>query len=513
MSSEIADPTQKLYIAVKDSFVTPEKIGFLLKHGADVNKTRGYSTTILMTAAENVLNSKVIDELLKAGADVNAVNKHGQTVLMRAAICNPNPEIIRMLIASGADVHFCGKHGNTILMMAAAENPNPFVIRELVRAGIDVNAVNNLGETALIIAVQNYSEYAACRDAQSALDIIRYLVRAGADTEIADRDGKTALSYAYEIESDEDKNPVLEFLRWHNDALFYVDWMKISPEQVRSLIYSGANVNGRRYTETCKLTPLTEACKKSNNPDVIETMITAGAADLDSALDTAMDWDNCEAARVLLLYGANVEYYGEESASTRLIWAAEHHSSPGMIELLIEAGADVNETDLSERTPLMFAVSNDQYVYNSKVIETLLSNGADVKCRDLYDKTALIYACQKINDLDTFSMLIKADSDVNAKDKYGCTPLMMACSKDYCSSDAVKLLLRAGADVNAQDNDGWTALFWAVANEDIGEAEEIIDALIFAGADIYIQDVSEYGKTALDVAVNIEARNILKELM
>ena len=128
----------------------------------------------------------------------------------------------------------------------------------------------------------------------------------------------------------------------------------------------------------------------------------------------------------------------------------------------------------------MFAAANDEYVYNPKVIETLLAHGADVKHRDDDGRTALHYSCQKIDDLDTFLMLIKA-----------------------------------GADVNIQDNDGWTALFWIARNSEIrdDEAAEIVDALIFAGADIYIQDESEYGKTAMDAAVKYKVHKLLWEVI
>ena len=212
---------------------------------------------------------------------------------------------------------------------------------------------------------------------------------------------------------------------------------------------------------------------------------------------------------------ADAEYCNDETGKNRLMRAAEHHSSPEIIELLIQAGADVNETDFLERTPLMFAASNDKYVYDSKVIETLLSHGADVKCKDLYGKTALMYACEKIDDLKTVSMLINAGADVNEKDDEGRTPLMMACGEGGCSVEIIKFLLRAGADVNAQDNDGWTALFWAAANRELygDEATEIIDTLIFSGADVYRQDGSENEKTALDVAVGYKVYNILREVM
>ena len=286
----------------------------------------------------------------------------------------------------------------------------------------------------------------------------------------------------------------------------------IMPEKIYSLLNEGANVNAvNKHGQSILMR--TAACNA--NPEIIRMLITAGADGLDSALDTAIDCGNCEAARVLLRYGADAEYSDTETAKTRLMCAAEHHSSPEMIELLIEAGADVNETDLSERTPLMFAASNDKYVYDSKVIKTLLSHGADVKYRDFYGRTALHYACKNPDEKKTIAMLIKAGADINAKDDYGCTPLMFACGRYYSSAEAVKVLLRAGADVNAQDNDGWTALFWAAANRELrgDEAAEIVDMLIFAGADVHIQDESEYGKTALDVAESEKVYNILREVM
>ena len=373
---------------------------------------------------------------------------------------------------------------------------NPYVLPEeissLVKNGADVNAVNDFGQTALIKAAQTcfLREHFSCETA-------KILLNYGADIDIKDRAGETAESYAYS-KSYENLHgslrflKVLKFFRCIKNALFSVDWDHISPEGIRDLVMSGADVNARKDNAA----PLTEACAKCYKPEVIEALIAAGADNLEAALETAINHDNCEAAGILLRYGA-----ADEFDNPILIEAVTQDSSPEMIEALIKAGADVNETDLSERTPLMFAASNYGYVENLRVVKTLLSHGADVKYRDNDGRTALHYACQNIDDFDTFLMLIKAGADVNASYQYGATVLMLAASR--AKPEILDLLIKAGADINAKHVGGWTALMVAAFNDRL----ETVKVLINSGADISAK--SNEGKTALDYAKTDEIRRIM----
>ena len=56
------------------------------------------------------------------------------------------------------------------------------------------------------------------------------------------------------------------------------------------------------------------------------------------------------------------------------------------VNMLLNAGADMNIADANGRTPLMFAARNCEF----RLSNTLLNAGADVNAKDNYGNTALI---------------------------------------------------------------------------------------------------------------------------
>lgn len=471
--------TQKLFQAVLNKYTRPEKIKFLVKKGADVNAVNEDGITVLMSALDNICSNSVIEELLKSGADAKAKTQDGTTALLIAAINNPNPLIIRQLISVGADVNEIDRDGTSILMRAAETNRQPLVIQELINAGANVNAIDNDGRTALFFAAVN-----------PVPDVARILILNGADTDIQDKFREWAISIAYENNNQE----TLEFLRWINNAFSKVDWETVSPEEIRRLIRDGANVNGKIYHyvsryESYTNTPIEEAAALSHDKNVIEALITAGAYSLDNALITAASCDNYEAVAVLLVFGADADYYDINLNKTALMCAAENHSSVEIINILIEAGADVNawggDDDYDreiplEMTPLMFAVSSDVYNYDLRVIETLISHGADVNAKDYYEgQTVLMLACLNYYP-ETVEILIKAGAKVNARDNHGRTALMRLIRREEeendCDIGMINILIKYGADINIKDILGKTALDYA---QEAGKNEvlEILEEL------------------------------------
>jgi ankyrin repeat protein len=217
-----------------------------------------------------------------------------------------------------------------------------------------------------------------------------------------------------------------------------------------------------------------------------------------TALQAACQFNNIEAAKILLKEGANVNAGSAEGRTPLYNAIGENENRLPLIELLIDAGADVNVLGpevgydpgyswslIGRFTPLMLNYESP------KVIELLLDAKADLDARDSEGRTALMLH-SFFGSVQTVKLLIEAGADLNAKNNYGETALLYAqCSAGGGGWDILKTLLEAGADINAQTNTGDTLLMFAM---DYSSAEGI-QALIEAGARESAQDNS--GVTAL----------------
>jgi ankyrin repeat protein len=88
---------------------------------------------------------------------------------------------------------------------------------------------------------------------------------------------------------------------------------------------------------------------------------------------------------------------------------------------LLEHGANVNQRDKYDITPLHIAASNN----NSELCELLLNYGADITAGDKFKKTSL-HKASYFRCLEVCELLLNRGADMNAKDDKGETPLDMA---------------------------------------------------------------------------------------
>ena len=112
------------------------------------------------------------------------------------------------------------------------------------------------------------------------------------------------------------------------------------------------------------------------------------------------------------------------------------------LNLLLEAGADVNNTDKKGNTPL-------HLVQSESTTKLLLEAGADVNAKNKLGNTPL----HVVRNQGIARVLLEAGADVNVKNKLGNTPLHVVKSESIA-----KLLLEAGADVNARNKRNTTPL-------------------------------------------------------
>jgi ankyrin repeat protein len=140
----------------------------LILQKADVNAPQVDGATALHWAVYRA-DDQIIDMLIRAGADVKAVNRAGVTPLLMASLYG-NAAIIDRLIKAGADPRQRGPNGETMVMLAA-RNGNPKAVTVLLEAGVDVNARESIrGTTALMWAVE-----------QKHPEAVKVLLAAGAD--------------------------------------------------------------------------------------------------------------------------------------------------------------------------------------------------------------------------------------------------------------------------------------------------------------------------------------------
>lgn len=127
------------------------------------------------------------------------------------------------------------------------------------------------------------------------------------------------------------------------------------------------------------------------------------------------------------------------------------------INKLIAAGANVNESNLDQFTPLMMAARER----HPEIVERLLAAGANVNLRDSHGFAALhevfaFYDMESEERIRTLKALLKApDIDVNITSDNGITALDMLIDPYRVQDlDALRVLLDAGIDVNKPYPDG-----------------------------------------------------------
>ena len=143
--------------------------------------------------------------------------------------------------------------------------------------------------------------------------------------------------------------------------------------------------------------------------------------------------DICE---LLVEQGADVnETMGVRKHS--ILHNAVSRSDYGTSSILLDLGADPNVKASNEATPLQFAARSGQVYLAAK----LLNHGAKVDGQDNQGRSALHWAAEK-SDFDMVKFLLKHNCDANLADRRGRTPLSIAFANG--SHEIAELLEKYG---------------------------------------------------------------------
>jgi len=428
---------------------------YLIEHGADVNVVSDGMTPLSIAP-----DGETVDLLISKGADVNLITKHGWKFK------NVNADKMQALLKAGFNIHM--EYYDDITPLMLAEDVE--TAKLLIHAGYDINAKTSGGRNALMLAF-NADRY----------DVVKFLIESGSALD-ADNNGSTLLM----------REPSIEI--------------------AKILVAKGIDVNAKTKDGLTAL-------DMTQNTEFATFLIESGAViEKDKAYGDLWVYADAKLASMLIERGVDVNRYDDNSLffnKPPLLLTRD----PEVVELLINAGADVNISTKYGLTPLMREIvdadidrrltkmgyswqtlremkenSEEQYQQlfkeaqtqliadNRKIIQLLLAKGANVNASTKRGQTAL--SCT--SDPETIKILLDAGADPNGALQTSEHIQYLPIIKSATNAEALKLLLAAGADPKAETELANTALLEVFINKQlsIDEKRELAKLLIEAGADI-----------------------------
>jgi len=366
------------------------------------------------------------------------------------AAMNADKAAVRDLLASHADSNTPQRDGTTALHWAARHN-DLATADALIHAGADVKAANRYGVTPMALAATNGSAA-----------MLRKLLDAGADANSANPGGETALMTAARTGK---------------------------VDAVQLLLDRGANVNAKdtAHAQTALMWAVIE-----NHPEMVKLLLAHGA-EINARTTVTIPKGEYVPAKAGGASGTGIirqrALPTADGGMTPLLFAVRDGNTE-MVRLLLEHGADINQSSGNHTSPLIIALLNGQVGLATE----LLARGADPNAADDYHRAALFAAI----DLRNFNHEKYGDLPTDGRD-----PL-----------DLIKALLKKGADPNLRTDtvpvhglmqfdgswvnfDGQTPFVRAALSGDI----EVLRLLLAAGADPNI--ATKQGTTALMAAAGI----------
>ena len=180
--------------------------------------------------------------------------------------------------------------------------------------------------------------------------------------------------------------------------------------------------------------------------------------------------------RSLLQRGASIEAR-DASGATALV-AAAYANHVEVARALVDAGADVDVRDPTEQSAYLIATS--EVGDDTTLLELTLDAGADVNAKDSYNGTGLIRAADR-GYVQIVRRLLETEVEIDHVNRLGWTALLEAIilgGGDEKHTQTVRVLVEGGVDVNLADGDGVTPLAHARALD----YTEIASILEMAGA-------------------------------
>jgi len=307
------------------------------------------------------------------------------------AIKNEDIAAATSLLETGADPNGFSSSNQETSLILAVRRGNVQLTKLLLDYGADPNVISSWGWSAA-----HYAE------GRNSAEILRLLASGGA---------------RFDVASERGNSPLMEHINRSRNIegiIFLLDW----EEEHSPGFTAGFNNRKEYYT---------------------------------SLLALLLDKNQRDAEKYLLaerLLNSGADAAAKNSNGTPIVFSAVSYSNlrSGLLPLLVERGAPVNEFDRYDATLLMCAAENKA----DHLVSFLLDHGADPNIQNEKGKTALMNARTVV----TAKHILAAGADPNLQDKDGETALFHA----WLHPQIIIPLLEGGADASHTDLRGNTAL-------------------------------------------------------
>ena len=354
---------------------------FLIRNGADVN-AKGDDGGTALHAAAFLGQYEIAKLLIQNGADVDARNNEGETVingtmadwettkfiagmlqlkLDRESVETGRSQIVELLRKNGATAEFSDPPDNNFWTMVGVGNLQ--AVKQHLAKGLDINAKNKDGVTALQIATL-LGQY----------EIAELLVQKGADVNTKANDGTTALHSAAFLGRYKEAKLLLENridanIRNNDGAtaidILNLDWRTTQfVAQMLSLQVDKEKVeDGRNRIKKLLGQQVASIDNQSNQSDFVG-----------QSLHEAVLVGNLEGVKrhIVVKSDLNQKDPNLQGQGASALHIASIFGQLEIVELLIQAGVDLNQADREGSTPVHAAA----FFCHEKILLSLLNAGA-----------------------------------------------------------------------------------------------------------------------------------------
>lgn len=439
---------------------------WLIIKGSDLKKKDKDGNTILHKVAENDLE-EVAEILIKKQVDVNAQNNNKETPLFLSILAGTS--ITSILLQNKADVNVQNKNGYSVVHLLSMTN-NVGLAQQLLENGADLNLVDNKGRSAVYLALETKNQkmfdllsktsgnLLKQATLNSNVDLIKSLI--------------TEHNLNVDEEDDHGEPPILHAL--NNNK----------PEVVKLLIEHGANLKKHQSEIVQKIVSLgfmelmeffnqnltfKDDQNRSllffavlnNKEDMVKWLIDNGAPTdtKDSKFDYGLLHLSASLGHMnitkMLLNHCDVNELNKKHESPLSL--AVRFQQPEIVLLLLENNADINWTNPRDKMTLLHLCS---CTGNTRILQILLENNLDVNARDVTNWTPLFYAID-YKYVEAVQFLLENGADILVKDSRNGRNVLHRIA-EHGTAELFKDCFQV--DWNCLDDFGFTPLTLAIVN-------------------------------------------------